>query len=147
MMKRWKPGKPLAPPAKDSLRSSFASGGLSRFGTRYSRFGLVAYFSQTVLNWVFDKDYVLHCFELQRILHIFTTRCPIEMGFESKCSIFTGQVILIEKSKFNIADMWLIPLDRVTYIHILCSDLVIKVYIAYKLILCCMYIVITLSKY
>ena len=27
------------------------------FGTRYSRFALVAYFSQTVLNWVFDKDY------------------------------------------------------------------------------------------
>ena len=49
--------------------------------------------------------YVLHCFELQRILHIFVTTCPIEMGFESKCSIFTGQVIYIEKSKFDVADM------------------------------------------
>ena len=27
------------------------------FSTRYSRFALVAYFSQTVLNRVFDKDY------------------------------------------------------------------------------------------
>ena len=27
------------------------------FGTQYSRFALVAYFSQTVLNRVFDKDY------------------------------------------------------------------------------------------
>ena len=37
------------------------------------------------------------------------------MGFESKCSILNGQVIYVEKSKLNIADMWLIPLDRVTY--------------------------------
>ena len=37
------------------------------------------------------------------------------MGFGSKCSIFAGQVIYIEKSKLNIADMGLIPLDRVTY--------------------------------
>ena len=28
------------------------------FGARYSRFALVAYFSQTVLNRVFDKDYL-----------------------------------------------------------------------------------------
>ena len=57
---------------------------------------------------------VLHCFELQRILHIFTTTYPIEMEFGSKCSIFTGLVIYIEKSILNIADMRLIPLDRVT---------------------------------
>ena len=37
------------------------------------------------------------------------------MGFESKCSIFIGQVINVENSKLNITDMWLIPLDRVTY--------------------------------
>ena len=47
---------------------------------------------------------------------IFATTCPIEMGFGSKCSIFTGQVICIEKSKLNFADMWLIPLDRVTFV-------------------------------
>ena len=39
------------------------------------------------------------------------------MGFGSKCCIWNGQVIYIEKSKLNIADMWLIPLDRVTYTH------------------------------
>ena len=37
------------------------------------------------------------------------------MGFESKCSILHGQVIYIEKLKLEIADMWLIPLDHVTY--------------------------------
>ena len=40
---------------------------------------------------------------------------PIEMGFRPKCGIFNGQVIHIEKRKLNIADMWLISLDRVTY--------------------------------
>ena len=38
------------------------------------------------------------------------------MGFGSKCSILNIQVTYIEKSKLNIADMRLIPLDRVTYI-------------------------------
>ena len=38
----------------------------------------------------------------------------IEMGFGSKGSILNGQVIYVEKSKLNVADMWLIPLDRVT---------------------------------
>ena len=37
------------------------------------------------------------------------------MGFELKCSILNEQVIYIEKSKLNIANMWLIPLDHVTY--------------------------------
>ena len=59
MMKRWN-AKPLALLAKDSLLSSFASGGLSRLrDSKYSRVTLVAYFSWTVLNWVFDKDYHL----------------------------------------------------------------------------------------
>ena len=40
---------------------------------------------------------------------------PIKMELKSKCSIFNGQVIYIEKAKLNIADMWLIPLDRVTH--------------------------------
>ena len=37
------------------------------------------------------------------------------MGFGSKCSILNGQEIYIEKSKLNIADMWLITLDCVTF--------------------------------
>ena len=37
------------------------------------------------------------------------------MGFESKCGNLNCQVIYTEKSKLNIADMRLIPLDRVTY--------------------------------
>ena len=38
------------------------------------------------------------------------------MGFGSKCSILNGQVIYLEKSKSNIANMWLIPLDHVTFV-------------------------------
>ena len=38
------------------------------------------------------------------------------MGFWSKCSIFNGQAIYTEKPKLNITDMWLIPLDCVTYV-------------------------------
>ena len=37
------------------------------------------------------------------------------MEFGSECSILNGLVIYIEKSKLNVTDMWLIPLDRVTY--------------------------------
>ena len=37
------------------------------------------------------------------------------MEFESKCSILNEQGIYIEKSKLNVVDMWLIPLDCVTY--------------------------------
>ena len=61
------------------------------------------------------NSYVSHCFELQRIVHISTTICPIEMGFGSKCCILNERVIYTENSKLNIADMRLIPLDRVTY--------------------------------
>ena len=38
-------------------------------------------------------------------------------GVGSKCSILNGQVIIIKNLKLNIADMWLIPLDRVTNIE------------------------------
>ena len=38
-------------------------------------------------------------------------------GVWIKCSILNGQVIYIETLKLNIADMWLIPLDHVTYIR------------------------------
>ena len=53
-------------------------------------------------------------FELQRIVHISATRCPIEMEFKSKCSILNIQVINIEKLKLNIANMRLILFDCVT---------------------------------
>ena len=36
-------------------------------------------------------------------------------GLGSKCSILNGQVIYVEILKLNIADMWLVPLDHVTY--------------------------------
>ena len=52
--------------------------------------------------------YVLHCFEFQRFVHISTTRCPIEMGLNE-------QVIYIENSKSNVADMWPISVDHFTY--------------------------------
>ena len=71
---------------------------------------ILSYRLKQVIN-----SYVFQCFWIWRIVHISATRCLIEMGFESKCSILNGQVIYIEKSKLNIADMWLIPLDRVTY--------------------------------
>ena len=54
-------------------------------------------------------------FELLRTVHISATRCPVEMEFLSKCSILNEQVSFIEKSKLNMADMWLIPLDRGMY--------------------------------
>ena len=44
-------------------------------------------------------------FEFHRIVHTPATRCPIVMGFGSKCGILNGRVIYIEKSKLNIADM------------------------------------------
>ena len=58
---------------------------------------------------------VLHCFELQRIVHISATRCPIQMGLRSKCIILNGRVVYIVKSKLNIANMWLIPLNPVIH--------------------------------
>ena len=67
---------------------------------------------QALKRWQILMFYTV--FELHRIVPIPTTRCPIKMGFESTCSILNGQVIYIEKSKLNIANMWLIPLGRVT---------------------------------
>ena len=55
-------------------------------------------------------------FGLQRIVFNSKTRCSIEMTFRSKCSILSVQVICFEKSKLNIEDMQLIPLDWATYI-------------------------------
>ena len=36
-------------------------------------------------------------------------------GLDQNVAFLNGQVIYIEKSILNIVDMWLIPLDRVTY--------------------------------
>ena len=82
----------------------------SRGMSRMSGILILSYRLKEVIN-----SYVLYCFWIQRNIHISATRCPIEMGFWSKCNILNGQVIYIEKSKLNIADMLLIPLDRVTY--------------------------------
>ena len=82
----------------------------SRGMSRMSGILILSYRLKEVIN-----SYVLHCFWNQRNIHISATRCPIEMEFRSKCSILNGQVIYIEKSKLNIADMWLIPPDCVTY--------------------------------
>ena len=54
--------------------------------------------------------------DLENCSYISATRCLIDMGFGSKCSILNEEVIYIEKSILNFADMWLIPLDRVTYV-------------------------------
>ena len=62
------------------------------------------------------NSYVLYCFEHQKVVNISATRCAIEMGFGSKCSILNWQMIYPEKSNLNIANMWLIPLDCVTNI-------------------------------
>ena len=43
----------------------------------------------------------------------------IEMGFRSKCIILNGQVIYTDNWKLKAADMWLIPLDRVTILFTL----------------------------
>ena len=50
-------------------------------------------------------------------MRISVTRCPIEMGLDQDIAFKNGQVIYIEKSKLNIADMWLIPLDRAYLLH------------------------------
>ena len=41
-------------------------------------------------------DKFLHCFWTSKNVHISATRCLIEMGFGSKCSILNGQLIYIE---------------------------------------------------
>ena len=40
-------------------------------------------------------------FELHRNVHICATRCPIEMGFRSKCGILNGRLIYAEESKLR----------------------------------------------
>ena len=81
----------------------------SRGMSRMSGILILSYRLKHVTN-----SYVLHCFCTSKNVHISTTRCPIEKRFGLKCGISNGEVICTEKSKLNIADMWLIPLDCVT---------------------------------
>ena len=53
---------------------------------------------------------VFTLFRTSKNVHIYATKCLTEMSFKSKCSILSGQIVFIEKSKLNIANMWLIPL-------------------------------------
>ena len=52
------------------------------------------------------NSYVLHCFWTSKNVHISTNRCPIEMGFESRCSILNGQVIKGIVSDSNSIFLW-----------------------------------------
>ena len=67
-------------------------------------------------------------YELHRIIPISVTRCLIEMGFGSKYGALNGQMIDIEKSKLNIANMWLIPLDRATDTYSSLVDIIEPLY-------------------
>ena len=84
----------------------------SRGMSQMLRILILSYRLKEVIN-----SYALCCFWLERIVRISVTRCLIEMWFRSKCSILYGQVIYIKNSKLNIADMWLISLDRVIICH------------------------------
>ena len=53
-------------------------------------------------------------FEFKKLFISLQPDVRLRWGFTSKYNILTGQVIDIEKSKLNVADMRLIPLDRVT---------------------------------
>ena len=35
--------------------------------------------------------------DFQRIIHVSATRCPIEMGFESKCSILNEHIVYFKQ--------------------------------------------------
>ena len=52
---------------------------------------------------------------LKRLSVVSASRYLIVMRFKSKCGIFNGQVVYIENSELNIANMWVILLDHVTY--------------------------------
>ena len=57
------------------------------------------------------NSYVLHCLWSSKNYSYLCNQMPNwDRIFGSKCKILNGQVIYIEKSKLDIADMWLIPL-------------------------------------
>ena len=69
----------------------------SREISRMSEILILSYRLKEVMNF-----YALHCFWSWRIAHISGTRCLIEIGFGSKCSLLNGQVIYIEKSNWKL---------------------------------------------
>ena len=69
--------------------------------------------STPLKRWQILMFYIV--WELERMFISLQPDVRLRWGFESKCSILNEQVIYIEKSKLNITDMWLIPLDHVTY--------------------------------
>ena len=57
----------------------------------------------------------------------------LRWGLDPKCSILNVQVIYNEKSNLNIADMWLISLDHVTYdkdVHLAFGHLSLRPFVA-----------------
>ena len=60
-------------------------------------------------RWQILRFYIV--FELWRMFISQQPDLRLRWGFGSKCSIVYGQVIYIEKSKLNIANIWLIHLD------------------------------------
>ena len=97
-------------------KSSNSLGEISQYNVTWSR-GMSLMSLILILSYRLKEETnsnVLHCLEIQRFAHISGTRCRIVMGFGSNCRIRNEQVDYIESSKLNIADMWLIFLDRVT---------------------------------
>ena len=52
-----------------------------------------------------DKLFFYILFTFKIFVRISVTSCPVELGFESKCSILNEQVIYTEKRKLKIIDM------------------------------------------
>ena len=61
------------------------------------------------------NSYALHCFWTSKKCSYLRSKMSNWNGVWIYCSTLNEQAIYIEKSKLNIANMWLIPLDRVTY--------------------------------
>ena len=64
------------------------------------------------------NSYVLHCFDFKELFISLQIDVQMRWGLYQNDSILNGQMIYIEKSKFDIADMWLIPLTMSHWMHI-----------------------------
>ena len=73
----------------DNCHLEYSSGIHSRRMSRISRILILRYKLREV------TIFYVCCFELQRIVHISTTRCPVEFGFGSKRSIVNERVTYI----------------------------------------------------
>ena len=65
------------------------------------------------LYWKIKFEYCRHVTHSPWSCQLLVSNIEL-LGFGSKCSIWNRKVIYIEKSNLNTADIWLIPLDRVT---------------------------------